>query len=343
MKTIVIKQILVTVSLLTTTLCAAQSIAIKSVTLQPQDLTAVEQTVLDINGDTCALLKIKTNQIEGIEFPNTNQYVKANYADGIYMVYVPVIGRKLDFRHNNYLSGTIDMGEYGYKRLKGGKTYLVTLNAPNANELKSSVVIKVEPADAIVKFNGENQELTMSGTYEIKVSQGNYSYEVKKDNYEPQYGMVNVGKAEVKSLPVKLKPIMHKCHIKGNVSNARVLVDNVDYGKAGSLMLPQGQHNIRIMADGYMDYTIKLNIMAAMDIPFNMDKNTVISHVHATPVVIYSPSASAVYKDNKRINDWYNGKKIMVMPGKYLFSDDLGNKKKVIVGNEMLEVLLPKH
>ncbi|MBR0116789.1 MAG: PEGA domain-containing protein [Prevotella sp.] len=340
MKTVIKRMKLVIVLVLVTSLCKAQSITVKSVTMQPSDLTAMEHVVLDLNGDTCALLKIKTDYLGGLEFPNTNQYVSTSYEAGIYSVYVPVIGRKLDFRHKDYLSGTIDMGEYGYKRLKGGKTYLVTLVVPRVNELKSKVVIKVDPADANVRFDGTSLEINGSGTYDIPINQGNYSYEVKKDNYETKYGSVNIGKNEVKTLSIKLKPIMYKCQIKGNVRNARILVDNIDYGNVGTLYLPRGQHDIRIQADGYIDWTYNVKIMSEMTIPFTMRENTVITHVHATPVTIYSPGASAVYKDNKKISGWYSGATIMIMPGKYLISDDRGNKKKIIVGEMKMTVKL---
>ena len=340
MKTVIKRMKLVIVLVLVTSLCKAQSITVKSVTMQPSDLTAMEHIVLDLNGDTCALLKIKTDYLGGLEFPNTNQYVSTSYEAGIYSVYVPVIGRKLDFRHKDYLSGTIDMGEYGYKRLKGGKTYLVTLVVPRVNELKSKVVIKVDPADGNVRFDGTSLEINGSGTYDIPINQGNYSYEVKKDNYETKYGSVNIGKNEVKTLSIKLKPIMYKCQIKGNVRNARILVDNIDYGNVGTLYLPRGQHDIRIQADGYIDWTYNVKIMSEMTIPFTMRENTVITHVHATPVTIYSPGASAVYKDNKKISGWYSGATIMIMPGKYLISDDRGNKKKIIVGEMKMTVKL---
>lgn len=340
MKTIITRKMLVAVSILTSSFSAAQTIDIKSVTMQPSDFSAVEHAVLDNNGDTCALLKIKTDYLEGLEFPNTNQYVKSSYESGVYFVYVPVIGRKIDFRHKDYLSGTIDMSNYGYKRLKGGKTYLVTLVAPRVNELKSKVVIKVDPIDANVRFDGTSQEINGSGTYDIAVSQGNYSYEVKKENYEPKLGTVNIGKTEVKTLSIKLKPIMYKCQIKGNVRNARVLVDNIDYGNVGVLYLPHGQHDIRIQADGYIDWTYNVKIMSEMTIPFTLRENTVITHVHPTPVTIYSPGASAVYKDNKKISGWKNGDTIMIMPGKYVFSDNKGNKKKVIVGYEQMKIVL---
>ena len=52
--------------------CIAQTITIKSVSLQPNDQSAIVQPVFDNNGDTCALIKIKTDHLLGIEFPNKN-------------------------------------------------------------------------------------------------------------------------------------------------------------------------------------------------------------------------------------------------------------------------------
>ena len=53
-----------------------QNMTIKSVSLNPVDKTATTQVCLDNNGDTCAMLKIKTDNLEGIEFSNPNQYNK---------------------------------------------------------------------------------------------------------------------------------------------------------------------------------------------------------------------------------------------------------------------------
>ncbi len=326
-----------------TTLCTAQTptITIKSVTMQPSDNSAIEHVVTDINGDTCALLKIKVDGLEGLEFPNHNQYVETNYIDGIYYVNVPyTAGRKLDFQHKDYLSGTIDMQEYGYRRLKSGKTYLITLDAPRVNELKSSVTLKVEPTDATVIFNGERQGQNSNGIYEFRVGQGNYSYEVKKSDYKLKSGVIDVGKTEAKTMSIRLEPFMHRCQVKGNVSSAHVLIDNIDYGTVGTMLLPQGRHDIRIQADGYIDAVFEnYHIASSMTIPFTLEKNVNYTHVHATPVTIIS-SASAVYLDNKKIEGWISGKPVMLMPGKYLLTDDNKSKEKIIVGSEPITVEL---
>ena len=72
---------------------------------------------------------------------------------------------------------------------------------------------------------------------------------------------------------------------------------------------------------------------------FILKENRRVTHIHATPVTIYSKSTS-IYKNNKKIKEWSNGATIMFMPGKYLLSDDKGNTRKIIVRNEPMEITL---
>ena len=324
--------------------CSAQSITIKSVSFQPKDNSAIEQPVIDNNGDTCALLKIKTDHLIGVEFTNKNQYAKADYIDGTYWVYVPSIGHKLDFSHPNYLPIQLDMAEYGYKRLKGGKTYLVVIESPLINELKSKVILNVEPTNATVSFNDRVLVKKPGGTYSLTVAPGNYSYYVEYDNYSPKQGVVTIGKSDSQTVTVMLQPIMHKVKVVGNVKNARVIVDNVDYGKAGSMMLPQGVHNIRFEADGYNDQTKNVEINSTThQIDFNLDKNALTEHVYPTNVTIYT-RGSKVYINNKESKEWETSMKtVQLMPGKYVISDDLNNKKKIEVKTSPMEVYLSEN
>lgn len=318
----------------------AQNLVVKSVSLQPNDMAAIEQPCFDQNGDTCALLKIKTDNLEGIEFSNPNQYIKKNYSAGIYYVYVPAINRKLDLLHKDYMPIQVDMSNYGYRRLRGGKTYLITLDAPKKTDLMSSIIIKVEPKQSQITFDEQTYEAHQNGTFEFPVQTGNHIYEVAAQNYHSQKGSINIGKSEVKTVSVRLQPITHEVIIGSNVERARVFIDNIDYGQAGKLLVPQGVHTIRVQADGYVDIEKEVIISASTaPLSFMLQKNKRTTHIHATSVTIYSKS-NRVYKNNKQIKEWTNGATIMFMPGKYMLSDDFGNSKKIIVGSEPMTVNL---
>ena len=317
-----------------------QNMTVKSVALQPSDQTAILHPCMDNNGDTCALLKIKTDRLEGIEFSNPNQYIKADYRDGIYSVYVPTVTRKLDFLHKDFMPVQIDLADYGYRKLRAGKTYLITLDAHRISELKSSVLIKVEPKNSKIIIDEHNYNANSNGTIELPIASGRHHYTIVAANYISQSSDFTIGKSEAKTLTIKLQPIMHEVLVGSNVRNARVFVDNLDYGGVGKVLIPQGNHTIRVQADGYVDGEKNVNINSYTgSLSFVLKENKKITHIHATPVIIRSNSSS-IYKDNKKIKEWEDGATIMFMPGKYLLSDDRGNTKKIVVGDKPMEVKL---
>ena len=318
----------------------AQTLIVKSVSLQPNDMTAIEQPYI-LNKDTCALLKIKTDNLEGIEFPNSNQYAKADYSAGIYYVYIPVtVGKKLDLIHKDYVPLQIDMSDWGYKILRKGKTYLITLEAPKKMDLKSSIIMKVEPQQSKIVFDGQAYEANHNGTVEFPISAGTHTYEVSSQNYHSQKGTVSVGKSEAKTISVRLQPITYKVLVESNVKSARVFVDNIDYGKVGKLLIPQGEHTIRVQADGYVDFERSVIINGSTtSLSFKLKENKRTTHIHPTPVMINS-SSMHIYNNNKKIEGWVYGDTIMLMPGKYSLSDDFGTSYEIVVGSEPMTVTL---
>ena len=319
----------------------AQTITVKSISLQPSDQTAIEQPCFDINGGTCALLKIKTDNLEGIEFPNVNQYIKKDYSAGIYHVYVPDITKKLDLRHKDYMPVQIDMSDYGYKKLRKGKTYLIVLDAPKKVDLKSSVIIKIEPKQAQIIFDDQTYEANRNGTFEFPVSVGNHVYEVFAPDYQSQNGTITIGKSEAKTISVRLQPITHEVIINSNVATARVFVDNTEWGGIGKLSIPQGEHTIRVQANGYVDMAQNVTINASTaPLSFQLKENKRTTHIHPTPVTIYSKSPR-IFQNNKEIKGWTNGATIKLMPGEYRLSDNDDEKNMtIIVGKDSLKVNL---
>ena len=103
---------------------------------------------------------------------------------------------------------------------------------------------------------------------------------------------------------------------------------------------PQGKHTIRVQADGYIDDEKDVSISSyTRNLSFVLKENKNITHIHATPVTIYSRS-SCIYKNNKKIKEWKNGRPVMFMPGKYLLSDDRGNTQKIEVTSQPMNVTL---
>ena len=319
----------------------SQELVVKSVSLQPADKTAIQQPVLDANGDTCALIKLKIN-LQGIEFANKTQYVgEVKYADGVYYIYKSPNGaRFISYQHPDYVPGQIDFSDYGYRRLKGGKTYLALLEAPVKGMVKSIVVLKVFPLSSVVTFDNNKVPLSENGVYEFPVSEGVHNYVVEEPNHQPLRSSISVGENDKKTQAVHLQPITHSVNIQCNISNAHVFLDNIDYGKIGQHNVPQGEHIIRIQADGYLDVEETVDINASTPkLTYSLKKNENRIDIHATDVTIIS-SSKRIYKDNKEIKGWKSGSVVKFMPGSYMLSDDKGEQKIINVGTTPMKVVL---
>ena len=319
-----------------------QELIIKRVSMQPSDLSAIKNPYFDLNGDTCALIKIKTEKLEGIQFSNPNQYIECIYSDGIYYVYMPSLGRKLDLIHKDYMPLQLDMANYGYNRLKKGKTYLVVLETPKVSELISSVVLKVEPKDSRIIFDGSNYVPNSSGTLEIPATEGRHSYMVSADNFHSYNSSISVGKSEVKTISIRLQPIIHEVLIDSNVDKASVFVDNIDYGSIGKLKIPQGNHIIRVQANGYTDSVQKVYVSQNTgSLSFVLKENKKVTHIHAIPVTINAPGTRCIFINNKKIKKWKNGVPIMLMPGTYsVTAFERSREQILVVDNEPITINL---
>lgn len=322
----------------------AQELTVKSVTLMPADKSAVERPVIDGNGDTCALVKIKTPKLEGLLFPNKQQYMGdvIRLDDGTYLVYKsPFHSKIISYQHADYVPGQIDMGDYGYRKLKSGKTYLAVLEAPAVSGINKCIaVLKVFPANAEVTFDGRQVPVEASGVYEFAVAEGTYSYSVSAPDHRPASGSMTLAQGENKSNTVRLSPITHEVVVSCNIGGAHVFVDNIDYGKVGKVRMPQGSHVVRVQYEGYLDSERTVDIDASVpQLSFTLKKNENVVNIHATPVTIYSTS-KRIYKNNKELKGWKSGVPVKFMPGKYMISDDNGDSKLIIVDSKPQEVRL---
>ena len=293
------------------------------------------------NKDTCAVVILRTPGVKGLEFPNHNQYYRAIATDtcaalrsqfpnpGTYLVYVPaVIGNMISYRHESYLPGTFSIRDYGMRRMKKAATYEVVMKAEAASTdaVKSKVVVKIHPVSASLTFDGVTINTVANGIYEFEKPAGSYSYEASLANYRVRRGTVQLGQSDAKTVNLILQPIMHRVTVGCNVEEATVYVDDDPFGKVGQLMLPQGNHRVRVQAANYIDSEQTVDIKAGTVLDFSLKKNKNLDEIHSVLVTINSKNESAVNKKNKRLEGWAKEKPMKFMPGKYYITDDSGNE-----------------
>lgn len=321
----------------------AQELKVMDCYVVPNDKSALENPRKDSNDNLCALLRIKTDNIKGLKFTNPNQYVgNVEYKDGVYMVYIPTMLYKLSFGHEDYQPGIIDMSEFGYKKnITGGKTYEIIIETPKNTATGNFVSFKISPyvAGCKVVFDGEVKELPANGLIDFPCSPGIYRYRIEANMYESETGTVTVT-----SGAVPINKVLRPSTIAVNVScntKATIYIDNVNYGSTGIVNLPQGMHNIRIVAPGYIDYEETLQITPSTEnLQFVLNKNKKQVDVHPVYVTVLCHT-SKLYKNNKVIEGWRYGIPIKMMPNTSCrLSDDEGKGAVLRVGDSDMEVVL---
>ena len=114
----------------------AQVLKVMSFRLAENDISAVKYQRLDLNGQSCALIKVGLG-VQGAKFPGTEVVGDVKFDTGEYWVYVVDGTKKLKVMHNNYAPLYIDFSDYPEQRLDGGRTYvliLVGVNSGNADK-----------------------------------------------------------------------------------------------------------------------------------------------------------------------------------------------------------------
>ncbi len=329
-------------------LTMAQEITVSDCRLLPNDSSAVMNPVNDNNGRLCGLVQINAEGITNLCFPNENEYMgKVEYkADrSTYYVHVPEMLSKISFSHDNYRPGEINLKDFGYK-VKSGKTYLVTLKASSATSRNGrTVTFRINPAiKGTLTYGDKTVEIPSDGIVEIEHDDEQFSYEVNAPNFKPFKGNVSTGSKSV-ARSIVLQPLTTEVAVKCNHErSARVFVDNVDYGKVGTLNIPLGKHNIRVACSGYIDDSRNVNITSQThELSFQIRKNRGQQiDIHATPVTIIA-NTKHIYKNNKRVKEWTpSGNVIRLMPGTYLLTTKSNKRNFVEIGTEPMIITFEK-
>jgi len=173
----------------------AQNLAVQSFRMDETDLTAntAGTTVIDQNGNKCALIKVETT-LRGFTFDaGTLGVVKTENHVGEVWVYVPEGVKRLSIFHEDYMPiRDYDLG----MMLRRARTYVLRLSASQqqaAEEAPTSqfVIFQVSPANATIELNGEILPVH-NGSATKMMPFGSYDYRVQAPDYMPQAGKVVV-------------------------------------------------------------------------------------------------------------------------------------------------------
>ena len=175
MKRLIIFAILPFVALFT--FLHADEFIVKSFSELENDLSARKYVEYDINGDACALIKVRTDIIKTIQFDsNMGIPVAPEQRDtGEYWVYVNEGERALKLMAEGFIPKTVALEGEG--KISSLKVYELQISSKELNIEKLPVTILTEPQDAEKWIDGER--LGNGDNYIISV--GKHELSVKKD------------------------------------------------------------------------------------------------------------------------------------------------------------------
>lgn len=168
----------------------ANEFIVKSFSKLKNDPSACKYIKYDTNGDACALIKVRTDIPEVIQFDSNRGVPVAPElkGKGEYWVYVTEGERALKCMADTFKPTRIPIKSAG--KIKALTVYELRLSSKKMNIEKLQVVITTDPPDAEKWIDGE-----LLGTGDIfKISSGTYELNVKKLGYKSYTSILKIDK-----------------------------------------------------------------------------------------------------------------------------------------------------
>lgn len=211
----------------------AQNISVKSFSLDETDVTANLQgtTVLDQNGEKCALIKVFTTAT-GFTFDVGSLGVqKVEQKTGEIWLYVPQGVRRLTMNH-----AQLGKCEYAFTiPVEKAHTYNMELVAGEVQTIIKNavtsqyVLFRVTPSNASIEIDGQMLEVRDGGASK-RMPFGTYDYKVQAPRYYAKSGQVTVNDPENKRIVnVSLEPAFSTVTMQVD-ADAEIWIDDTKCG-----------------------------------------------------------------------------------------------------------------
>lgn len=187
-----IRQIILTsISLLLTLAVHAQELTIEGMQVT-NDLSASQFIHLDLNKDTCGLVKVRLAET-GASFEG-NVIKPVEYKNGEYWVYMTKGSKELHIKHPKYVPVEVHFADFNIPRIKSSTTYKLTLLKPATGKVVTAPV-------TTYKANGVSFKMVMvkGGTFTMGATQeqGKDVWRDEKPAHQVTLSSYYIGQTEV--------------------------------------------------------------------------------------------------------------------------------------------------
>ena len=271
---------------------AAQELEFKSFELKVMDAAAKTHTVLDLNGDPCALLRVFVAvddadfkgslgilEDSGQRAPKRNDNnIEGNIGirgeakkirNSEYVMYIPAKSKSITVQGSGFLPFTYTFNQ----KIEGLRTYELYLRVPEAGPKKHTIAsnyvrIDVTPANATVLIDGMMHPL-QNGMLSAELSLGSHTYQVAAPQYHSQKGTFDLeASSETLRLNIDLKPAFGWLDVTTTTPNTQVMIDGeIKCTAPCKIKLESGNYFIQLLSEGYIAYGQNISITDGMTLP----------------------------------------------------------------------------
>lgn len=255
----------------------AQKISVLSFAETLNDLDARRLKKEDINGNTCALIKVITTQ-KGFKFDIGSMVPEfVEEKDAEIWVYVPAGTKKIKIMHSKLGQLMTEDGFYWFNQAtKAATTYRLVLSTAEIKTIVQDAVtqqyltVYLEPKDASLEVNGEAWIPDEQGIASKYMEFGEYDYRATAPMYHPYVGKVTVNDPNnTHELRIHMKPnfgFLKVAASSADMNGALVYIDDERIGEVPmtSDRLKSGTHRIRIVKELYKPYEQTVSITDSM-------------------------------------------------------------------------------
>lgn len=240
--------------LVTCLLSAAPEFKILSFRETPMDMAAKIDKVKDINGETCALIKVQTD-LKGVQFDSRFIEKYLDKGNGEYWVYIQPGTRRFKIRKEGIMPKDFDFDQ----KLKSSTVYQLKLSSVGDTKKIENIAVNIitTPQRATIYLDGENR-----GTKKkVMTSIGKHQLKIVKDGYQTINKEIEVT-AKNTLFEFKLKEIEDAMvMITTEPAGAEVVLDGVSLGNSPiSTFYPSGSYKLKLSKDMYETEEFTLNI-----------------------------------------------------------------------------------
>lgn len=207
--------ILLCLTMLTT--ASAQKLTVESMNVAGNDISASQYPRSDINGNACALVKVRL-AAQGAAFSGNVLGDVVNH-EGEYWAYMSQGSYHLQVRHPDYVALDVNFRDYGIRGVEGKVTYVLTLLKPSAQNgglsesTETSTMkefqIDFEPSKAQVKINSTVFP-SQGGKVRTILPVGRYMCTISAEGYETYQQIFSVREASSNQLQVRLERLSNR-------------------------------------------------------------------------------------------------------------------------------------